>query len=325
MPVPEPADSARSPIGAAVREITAREAFDVVFVSGFGQWPGERAFGHARVVLDIDSLDGTIFERMRHTDRDIVSSFDVAATEALTRTVCARADPVLACSDVDAARIASLSPDARIDVMPNGVDTRVFDGLSAPPREGSPTVTFTGFLAYWPNADACTFFIVDILPRLRALVPDVRVRIVGRVAPEPVVTMTAAHGVELHADVPDIRPWFETSHVMVAPIRAGSGTRLEILEAFAARRPVVSTTIGCEGLDVRHDEHLLIADDGERFAEAVASLLHDRARADAMATRARELVEQRFAHPALAERMRTLFDSLADTPPRVRTRAERRA
>lgn len=314
--VPEPQDAGRNPVSAAVRELTARERFDVVMVSGFGQWPGERAFGDSYVVLDIDSLDDVVFRRMQETDASAASAFDVAATEALTREVCRRADLVLACSDVDASYIRTLTPDARVAVNANGIDASRFTHVAPRPSAAPLTVTFTGFLAYWPNADACRFLIVDVLPELRRLVPDVVLRIVGRVPPTEVVELAAQHGVQLHADVPDILPWFDTSHVMVAPIRAGSGTRLKILEAFAARRPVVSTTIGCEGLDVQHDQHLLVADTAHAFASAVARVLTEPGVASRLTAAAHPLLLQRYERHALAVQLRDLVETLDAAPPR---------
>jgi len=316
--VPESIDPSRNPIVGAVRDLTRQEAFDVIVVSGFAQWPGERAFGHAHVVLDIDSLDGTVLQRMRDTDGSLMSEFDIAATEALTRTVCNRADLVLACSEVDAAHIRRLAGRARVEVVANGVDGSTFVGSGPPPHRSPPVVTFTGFLSYWPNADACAYFIGEVLPLLRTLVQDVRFRMVGRVPPESLVTLAEQHGVELHADVPDIRPWFATSHVMVAPIRAGSGTRLKILEAFAAGRPVVSTTIGCEGLDVQDGIHLLIADTPDAFARAVARVVTTPDLSARLVEHAAALFRARYERTALAAQLRQLVASLEGTTPRGR-------
>lgn len=314
--VPESDDPSRNPIVGALRELTSRQAFDVVVVSGFAQWPGDRALGAAHVILDIDSLDGTVLQRMRDTDRSLTSAFDIAATEALTRTVCNRADLVLACSEVDAAHLRRLARHARVEVIANALDGSAFAGLGPPPRRSPPVVTFTGFLSYWPNADGCAFFIAEVLPLLRQLVPDVRVRMVGRVPPESLVTLAAAHDVELHADVPDIRPWFATSDVMIAPLRVGSGTRLKILEAFAAGRPVVSTSIGCEGLEVEHGTHLLVADAPADFASAVARVLGTPALSALLVEHAAALFHARYERTALAERLRQLVAGLDGTTPR---------
>lgn len=316
--VPESADPSRNPIVGAVRDVTSSERFDVIMVSGFAQWPGERAFGEAQVVLDIDSLDGTVLQRMRDTDGSLMTEFDITATEALTRTVCNRADLVLACSEVDAAHIRRLARRARVEVVANAIDGSAFAHLGPSPRQTPPVVTFTGFLSYWPNADACSFFIGDVLPLLRALVPDVRFRMVGRVPPASLVALAQQHRVELHADVPDIRPWFASSDVMVAPIRAGSGTRLKILEAFAGGRPVVSTTVGCEGLDVEDGVHLLVADEADAFARAVARVLLTRSLSDSLVTHASALFHTHYERTAVAERLRRIIASLAGTPARGR-------
>jgi glycosyltransferase involved in cell wall biosynthesis len=315
LPVPEPVDPSRNPIPRAVREALAAHPVDVVHVSGFGQWPGERGLGRAYAVLDIDSLDGVVLQRMREAGDTTVSGFHVSATDALTRAACERADLVLACSEVDAAALRALAPSARVAVIDNGVDVQALDGLGPIP-ETPPLVTFTGFLAYWPNADACTWFADEVLPRLRDQVPGVRFRIVGRVPPASVVALAERPGIELHADVPSMRPHFAEAHVLVAPLRAGSGTRLKILEGFAAGRPIVSTSIGCEGLPVVDGEHLRVADDPARFADAVAQLLRDREAAAMLAARARQMVAARFDLPVLAERLLDIYASLRGTPPR---------
>lgn len=316
--VPEPQDASRNPVSRAVRELTAATRFDVIHVSGFAQWPGERAFGAAHVVLDIDSLDGTVFQRMRDTNAGLLSEFDIAATEALTRTACTRADMVLACSAVDAEHIRRLAPRATVHVAENGVDVATFSGLGPRPSNRPPVVTFTGFLSYWPNADACLYFASEILPLLRARVGAVRFRMVGRVPPDALAALAEQPDVELVADVPDIRPWFGAADAMVVPLRAGSGTRLKILEAFAAGRPVVTSPIGCEGLDVADGEHLLVAADADAFADAVARVLVDDALADGLTRRARHLVREQYDLPVLAERLLALFDNLTVAPPRGR-------
>lgn len=316
--VPESVDPSRNPIVSAVRDLTNREPFDVIMVSGFAQWPGERTFGHAHVVLDIDSLDGTVLQRMRDTDGSLMTEFDIAATEALTRTVCNRADLVLACSEVDAAHLRRLARRARVEVVANGVDGSAFAGLGPPPRQSPPVVTFTGFLSYWPNADACAFFIEEVLPALRALVHDVRFRMVGRVPPASLVMLAQQPGVDLHADVPDIRPWFASSDVMVAPIRAGSGTRLKILEAFAAGRPVVSTTIGCEGLDVQDGTHLLVADGATAFASAVARVVTSPELSARLIEHGYAVFQARYERTALAAHLRQRIAGLEGTTPRGR-------
>lgn len=142
------------------------------------------------------------------------------------------------------------------------------------------SLLFVGNLNYSPNIDGLTFFKDQVLPILEGLVPDVEVVVVGR-SPATDGARAAADRLRqdgrlrLAFDVPDCAPFYAGSAASIAPIRAGGGTRIKIIESFANRCPVVSTSKGCEGLDVEHGRHLLIADSPRDFAQACAQLLRD--------------------------------------------------
>jgi glycosyltransferase involved in cell wall biosynthesis len=186
-----------------------------------------------------------------------------------------------------------------------------FDDLGPPPRQDPRRITFVGLLAYWPNADACVHFVEAIRPGIERRVGDVTFQIVGRVPPASVMSLADGARVRVAADVPDIRPFLAVSDVLVVPLRAGSGTRLKILEGFAAGRPVVSTSIGCEGLDVTAGRQLLVADEPDDFATAVARAATDAACADAMIREARALVRERYDVPAIQRGLRAHYRELA--------------
>jgi glycosyltransferase involved in cell wall biosynthesis len=139
------------------------------------------------------------------------------------------------------------------------------------------TVLFVGTLSYLPNEDAIIYFCSRILPLIRrSCLSPLRVRIVGA-RPSPKITqMSRLHpDVEVFADVLDVAPYYAEADVVIVPLRAGSGTRIKILEAFNFRKPVVSTAIGAEGLTVTNGEHLLIADEPKDFASACLRLMND--------------------------------------------------
>jgi glycosyltransferase involved in cell wall biosynthesis len=128
---------------------------------------------------------------------------------------------------------------------------------------------------------------------MRRRVADARVRIVGRDPPQRLRDAGQFPGVEIAGGVPDVIPHLAEARLLAVPLQAGGGTRLKILEAFAAGLPVVSTAVGCEGLGVVDGEHLVIAE-RDRFAGAVADLLANPARGQQLATRGRALAEERF-------------------------------
>jgi glycosyltransferase involved in cell wall biosynthesis len=161
----------------------------------------------------------------------------------------------------------------RVVVASNGVDPESWNaGVSF----GANTVLFVGHLAYLPNVDAVTWLLEEIWPRVRKLRPSAKLIVAGR-DPSPVVqaAIADAKGVELVASPASMDAVVARASVMVAPLRLGSGTRLKILESMAWGLPVVSTVRGAEGIDVLDEEHLLLRDDPQAFAEAIVRLLSD--------------------------------------------------
>jgi glycosyltransferase involved in cell wall biosynthesis len=131
---------------------------------------------------------------------------------------------------------------------------------------------FTGMMNYEPNLEAVRYFVKEILPLIRADVPYATFHIAGT-NPSPEVIALAAEGVYIHASVPDMRPYFHQACVVVVPLLHGGGTRLKILDAAACGKPIVSTSVGAEGLNFADGRDLLLADSAPGFAQTVIGLL----------------------------------------------------
>jgi glycosyltransferase involved in cell wall biosynthesis len=151
-----------------------------------------------------------------------------------------------------------------------------------------------------PNEDAMLFFCRDILPLIRAEQPDVQLTIVGRTPTPAVQQLAAQSGVHVTGRVDDVRPYMRDAAVYIVPLRIGGGTRLKIFEAMAMGKAVVSTTVGAEGLPVRHGEHVLLADEPVAFARAVVDLLRDLPRRRRLESAARALVVEKYDWSAVA-------------------------
>jgi glycosyltransferase involved in cell wall biosynthesis len=209
-------------------------------------------------------------------------------------------------SDVERRLLLSAAPGfSAIHVIPNSVNAQT-GAASAERVPGS--LIFTGSLRYAPNHDAVTWFLSDIFPKVRASVPDVRFTITGEVGPQ---SLAPAPGVVLAGHVTDVRPLLASSAVSLAPIRMGGGTRLKILEAMAVGTPVVATSKALEGIDAKHEEHVLVADSPAQFAEAVGRLLRDPAGARAMADRAWRLCRSRYDTSVVVPEFLRLVDHAA--------------
>lgn len=220
----------------------------------------------------------------------------------------ARFDRTLVVSEADGARLAAGRHRPCLRLVENGVACDRLRPL--PEAAGGDGLLFVGTLGYRPNVDAVLHFCERVLPLVRRARPAAHLTVVGR-APDPALRRLAGRAdVTVVGDVADVTPFYAAARAVVVPLRAGGGTRLKILEAMALGRPVVSTTLGCEGLAVRDDVHLTVADAPAAFANAVVRLLADAPVRAGLTAAARALVETRYDWDAIAGRLLLVYDEL---------------
>ena len=234
-------------------------------------------------------------------DAAVAASFERRAAEAF--------DAVITCTAEDAAALTGATgATGRVMVVPNGVDVDAFRPAPLPDR---PRIIFTGALYTAPNADAAVWFCRDVLPLVRQQVPDAEIDLVGARPSGEVRALATLPGVSVHADVDEVASFLRAARVAVVPIRIGSGSRLKALEAMAAARPTVGTSIGMEGLDLQPSRHFLLADVPGDFAAAVVRLLCDDRLAASMGAAGRGAVEDRYRWPAIAEQFARAVTAVA--------------
>lgn len=272
--------------------------------------------GGRHVVLDAADVEGGLQEGLAQ----VASRGERALLTALARRVAvieaaaaASVDQIWACSEHDAGALRARYPEAApVRVVPNTVDAR---SLRRPPSAGRPAapgVLYPATLRYGPNQAAAMALVEDIHPLVRRRFPSATLHLVGPGAgPALQAAAERAPGVTVIGPVADMRPWLWESTVLAAPLHIGSGTRIKILEAFAAGLPVVTTAKGAEGLDVTDGQHVLLAESPGQFADAVAFLHADADAAAALAARARGLVGARYATEAA---QRAVASALARAP-----------
>jgi glycosyltransferase involved in cell wall biosynthesis len=201
----------------------------------------------------------------------------------------------------------------RVDIVENGVDTVLFQPPEAPRRPGE--VLFLGSLDWRPNLDGVCLLLDQVWPAVSAAQPEARLQIVGRNPPAWLQHRVAATpGVELHASVPDVRPFLARCSVLAVPLRIGGGSRLKILEALACATPVVSTRIGAEGLQLKADEHLSVVDDTPQMAQSLIACLRSPESARAQAQRGREFVLEHHDWDRLADKLEQVWLRGAGVP-----------
>jgi polysaccharide biosynthesis protein PslH len=220
---------------------------------------------------------------------------------AYERHACRSADYVVAVSEQDHEVMAREYGLAHIAHIPTGVDTTYFKPGGRIRRDPAHLV-FTGSMDWLPNDDGMWFFVQEILPLIRAKVPDVKLTIVGR---KPFARMKALSredpSIVVTGGVKDVRPYMEQASAYIVPLRIGGGTRLKIFEAMAMEKAVISTSIGAEGLPVTDESDVLIADSPKAFASAVLRVLNDPLLALRLGANAAEKVRKEYAWDRVAE------------------------
>ncbi len=271
-----------------------------------------------RAVLDLDDDEVETRRRLAalHGARGETALMVLEAAEAdkygaLERAWLERFAHVLVCSERDRKALAARTRHSGIATIPNGVrcDEPVTARRDPLEAAGQPfRLLFVGTLGYLPNVDAATTLCRDILPRLRGLGSrDVRVDLVGAHPAPSITDLARLDGVEIHADVPSVTPFYERAGAAVTPLRAGGGTRIKLLEAFARGVPVVTTSIGAEGLEVDAERHLLVAEDPDGLARACARLTRETGLAGRLRVEALRLVAARYDAVVVSEAIRRLF------------------
>ncbi|MBI3784260.1 MAG: glycosyltransferase [Deltaproteobacteria bacterium] len=194
----------------------------------------------------------------------------------------------------------------RIEVIPNAVSCSAYP---ATPRQPLPRrLIFTGSMTYSANCDAVEWYLHEVHPKVRAAAPGVELLITGSLRP---AFHTDQPNVQCTGLVPDVVPLLRSAAISIVPLRIGGGTRLKILEAMAVGTPVVTTSKGCEGLEVEPDRHLIIGDTAESFANAVIALLGDERTAAHLSQQARQLVNERYDWDAIGPRFERFIADVA--------------
>lgn len=222
-------------------------------------------------------------------------------THAYERAACHSFDMVVAVSREDRQTMQREYGIEAVADVPTGVDTEYFRS-SGRERRQPHNLVFTGSMDWLPNEDAMQYFTKEILPRIRQAVPDVTLTVVGRNPYTSLLELSKRDpAIIVTGRVEDVRPYMERAGVYIVPLRIGGGTRLKIYEAMAMEKPMVSTTVGAEGLPVRDGVELLLADEPQSFAAAVVRLMTDEAFANELGARGAKLVREQFGWGSVAE------------------------
>lgn len=290
-----------------VSALVDQGGFDLIHVDtiALAQFVGARC--QIPTVLTHHNIESLLMERRAGAEpRRLAKWFigrEAAKLAAYEERIMRRFDVNIVVSRSDEAILSTRVPGVRTALVPNGVDIEYFTPNSG---DENPALIYTGGMNMFANRDAVMSFLRDTWPLIVERAPDVRFYAVGQDPPKELVEFSARDPrVVVTGYVTDIRPLVRQAAVYVVPLRVGGGTRLKVLDALAMGKAMVSTSIGCEGIEVQPGEHLIVADTSADFANATLALLADKPRRLRLGRAGRSLVESRYS-------WRTVWGQLLD-------------
>jgi sugar transferase (PEP-CTERM/EpsH1 system associated) len=269
-----------SQMSAALGRLLAAESFDLIQVESIhlmNYLPMLRtAPNQPRIICEWHNVESDLMRQYAAREPNLARRWYARRTARLMSEAEERAlatfDAHIAVSSEDASRLRSINSKARVIVIENGVDTSYYTGDQSSVRD---RILFVGSMDYHANIEGAIDFVRNVWPSTHERNPGLRFTIVGRNPPPQVTELAAAPGVEVTGSVDDVRPFYREAVAAVVPLNVGGGSRLKVLEAMAAGVPLVSTTLGAEGIDVSDGKNILLADSAMQFADAISSVSRD--------------------------------------------------
>lgn len=292
----------------SVKNLISTEKFDVLWIENtlsapFAQRIHLPRITHKHVICSSQNVEALVSQKLQKTmEKSEHANFFASQARLMRRlelSAWKKSDVIFQCSEADAEYTRTASPQSKVFVVPNGVDTQYFQKSSTSTTSPNPTVLFTAGFGYHPNVEAVEWFLEHVFTKVLQSVPNCRFLFAGSEAvslQQKLASKLKDFGdtIECVSDPVDIRPYFEKAWVYIVPLQYGGGTRLKILEAMAMQLPVVSTTVGAEGVPYIKDKHLLLADSPEDFRKAIVHLLDNRERRQELSNAGYEFVTQNY-------------------------------
>jgi sugar transferase (PEP-CTERM/EpsH1 system associated) len=302
-----------------VHELCDREKIDVAIAYCSSMAPYLERFSGARVLdlVDVDSEKWKQYAERSRGPRRAVYACEHHLLRRYESSIVPAFDRVTVISSAEKDTLARFADVSNVQVVANGVDAAAWK--RAGPASSGADLVFVGALDYFANVDGVAHFAHAVFPRVRHRVPSARFKVVGRRPTPAVQALGRIDGVDVVGEVDDARPSVWSAAVSVAPLRIAQGLQNKVLEAMAAGTPVVATPAAVRGIEGTAGEHYLIGRGDEELAAAAADLLENRAQCEAIAVRARALVEARYSWDTTAER----FESILEAASRSRATAGR--
>jgi sugar transferase (PEP-CTERM/EpsH1 system associated) len=299
---------------AEIERLLREQAFDAIQVEGVHLFAYVRRIRElaprARLICDWHNIESELMARYADNGPNLAKRLYASRTSGLLRRLEDRllglADAHTVCSPRERTALLERAPSARIEVIGNGVDVEYLSD-QAHAAVDRKDIVFVGSMDYHANIDAAMYFADEIWPLVQARRPELRYMIVGSRPAAEVLALGQRPGITVTGTVEDVRPYYRKALAVLAPVRVASGTRLKVLEAMASGTPVISTTLGAEGLTVTDRQDIILADTPAAMADAIVALQAGSAEWRTIAANAHRLVESRYDWSIIGDALRRLY------------------
>ena len=296
----------------AIEQAVRQTAYDVIHIDRMrmGQYANSLP---APVLVDFPDAIAMYHDRSLHYRRwgweRLVDRWECHTIPDYERRMLAHVQCALVCSEIDAAYLNRYHPDRHFDVIYNGVDTDRF----VPRRHEephAPRCIITGTLFYFPNVDCVRYYMADILPRLRASLPDLQTQIIGTRPVKEIRALESHPGIQLLLDVPHMEDYLYSDDIYVCPLRVAAGIRHKLLEAMSVGMPIVTTRLGAEGLHVEDGKEMLFAETPEEFTRQISRLVESEELRRTLGEWGRAYALRHYALDVLGRQLEALYEQL---------------
>lgn len=282
--------------------------FDTISLVPYLKYIPRSAF----TILDHHNIESQMLIRRYGNERNILKKLyffqEGIRLQRYERTYCPRFDINITCSELDTARLRKLVPGAKVETIPNGVDTDYFQPHRS--YKNSHRLVFAGTMNWYPNIQAVEFIASCLWARLKTKFPEAEMDVIGANPPRAIKRFgESLQGFKVHGFVDDVRPYLDGATIYVCPINDGGGTKLKILDAMSMAIPIVAHPIACEGIDVTDGHDVLLASDEDSFIEQITRLMGSEVLRRSIGEAARQTAIKQYSYTSIGRQFANLITS----------------
>ncbi len=304
-----------SQLRSKLREISSEVNFDIAHFDTIGLATYFNDVNSTFKILNHHNIESHLLQRRTDIETNIIKRFyygqEASKLKKYETNIASKFDINFTVSDIDKDRLLDIAPDSRIEIIANGVDVNYFTPDTSDIVQGS--LIMVSGMNWYPNRDAVIYMQEKIWPLLIKKHPDVSWVVVGASPPQQLLDLANEDKrITVTGFVDDVRPYLKKAHIYLCPMRDGGGTRLKILDALSMAKPIVSTTIGYEGIDVTAEENALFANTPEEFVNQISRLLEDRDLCAQIGNNGRKFVIEKFSWDVIGKKLSHIYSNLLD-------------